>query len=118
MTRRLIIWRKLLFPFEKLRSSREKGRLEKSWNGAFLGWHLRDSLRYYENGRSVTIWAELLARGKYQRMVARDPILKWDGNGKVLTQEEKQKVLRKFYGYFDQHKIRWVFSDEIEELSS
>jgi len=51
-------------------------------------------------------------------MVARDPILKWNDTGKTLTQEEKRKVLQKFFDYFDQRKIKWVFSDEIENLSS
>jgi len=51
-------------------------------------------------------------------MIALDPILKWDDTGKILTQEEKQKVLQKFFDYFDQRKITWIFSDEIENLPS
>ena len=117
MQTRLRIWRKLLSPFDWLESSCEKRRLHESFQSPFF-YGGRDSFTYYENGRSVTLWAELLAGRDYQRMVARDPILKWNDTGKTLTQEEKRKVLQKFFDYFDQRKIKWVFSDEIENLSS
>ena len=117
MQTRLKIWRKLLSPLDQLESFCKKRRLRKSFQFPFfLG--SRDSFTFYENGRSVTIWAELLANREYQRMVARDPILKWDDNGKILTQEEKQKVLQKFYEYLYQRNVKWIFSDEIESLSS
>jgi hypothetical protein len=118
MFRSLIIWRKLLSPFDWLEKSREKRRFERSFSGAFFGWRFRDSLCYYENGRRVTLWAELLATGKHQRMIARDPVLKWDDNGQILTSEEKQKILGKFYDYLSRNRISWVYSDELEKLSS
>jgi hypothetical protein len=118
MSRTLTIWRKLLSPFDWLEKTREKKRIEKSFGGAFFGWRFRDDLCYYENGRRVTLWAELLATKKYQRMIARDPILKWDDNGQILTPEEKQKVLGNFHDYLAQNRITWIYSDDMEKLYS
>jgi hypothetical protein len=84
----------------------------------FIFFGGKDSFKYCENGGSVSVRAELLTSRDYQRVVASDPILKWNYTGKILSQEEKQKVLQTFVDYFDQCKIKRVFSEEIENLSS
>jgi hypothetical protein len=115
---KLKIWRKLFAPLDLLTTSLEKQRLRKSFQSPFFSGHGRDSFRYYVKGRSVDIWAEILLSKKYQRMVSRDPILKWNDSKEVLTEEEKREVLQKFYDYLEHRGKKWIYSDEMERLSS
>jgi hypothetical protein len=114
---KLKVWRKIFAPLDLLTSSLEKQRLRKSIQSPFFSGHGRDSFRYYIKGRSVDIWAEILTNQKYQRMVARDPVLKWNDNKQVLTQEEKQEVLQKFYDYLDHRGKKWIYADETKKFA-
>jgi len=69
----------------------------------------RDALRYYEGGRSVYVYAELLM-GEYDRLLSKNCILKWDDNGVNLTPEERERVFKVVCDYLNKKKIKWKFA--------
>jgi len=113
---RLRIWRKIMrLIFGRFLASREKERLQRSYTSPVIVGHLRDSFRYYENGRWVTVSGELMAGHDPQRVIFRNCPLKWNDSGPPLTSGEREKVFRKIGEYLDGKKVSWEFSDAVSE---
>jgi len=105
-----------MWPFYKLAggllSYREKKRIQKSFTSPLVGINGRDSFRYYENGRWVTVWGELMSsRADVERVIYRQCPLKWNDTGQALTTEEREKVFQKVGEHLDQSGVKWKFDD-------
>ncbi len=85
----------------------EQRRLRRSFEAPFIEGSGRDSYQYYENGRSVEIYAEMML-GDIKRRIHRQN-LKWSDNGEALSAAKQDEVISKFCEYLDQHKIKWEF---------
>ena len=90
---------------DALFSYKERRRLRRSFETSFIAGTGRDSYNYYENGRSVEIYAEMM-RGDIARRIHRQN-LKWSDNGEILTATKQAEVMAKLCEYFDQNKIKW-----------
>jgi hypothetical protein len=88
-------------------SCMEKRRLRRSFGASFIAGTGRDSYQYYENGRSVEIYAEMML-GHTTRRIHRQN-LKWSDNGEALTATQQAEVLSRFCEYLDRQKIKWEF---------
>jgi hypothetical protein len=96
----------------KISSFFEKRRLQKSFAKLFVRAYGRDTFRYYENGRSVNVNAELMTGSTgIDRVIYHQCPLKWNDTGQALTTEEREKVFQKVVAYFDEAGIKWKFSD-------
>ena len=85
---------------------REKRRRRQSLLSPFVGQYDRDSYRYYRNGRSVTIEAELMT-GTVDRMLYRQKNLKWDDNAEQLTSAECAEAYDAVCRHFRSRNLRW-----------
>ena len=98
--------------FAELFSFREKRRLRQSFTRSLVAVNDRDSFRYYENGRWVTVEAELMSgRADVERVIYRTCPLKWNDAGEPLTPGERESVFQKVGEYFDRSGIKWKFDD-------
>ena len=107
------VWRAVVEPvFHEIFSLVEKRRLRQSFARIIILGYGRDSLRYYENGRWVTVEAELMCgRADVDRVVYRGCPLKWNDAGELLTPDQREKLFQKVGEYLDEAKIKWKFSD-------
>jgi len=87
----------------------EKRRLRRSFETPFIAGTGRDSYQYYENGRSVEIYVEMMS-GPIMGRIHRQN-LKWSDNGDILPVTKKAEVLSKLCEYLDQRKIKWEIYD-------
>ena len=85
----------------------EKRRMRRSFESPVLAPSGRDSITYYENGRSVVIHSELMQGYVRRRVDCQN--LKWSDNGAELTETEKAKVLDMLCEHYDYHKIKWEY---------
>lgn len=88
-----------------LTASRERERLAQSFSGPFFAATGRDTICYYENGRSVPINAELMHH-PVDRRIHRQ-VLKWNDTGEELSVDQQAKILSDFTRYLDEHGITW-----------
>ena len=86
---------------------REAQRLRRSNSGAFFAGVGRDEYRYYERGRSVSIYAELLTSGVNVRIHRQ--VLRWGDNGDPLADEKQSEVMALFVRYLASKSITWEF---------
>lgn len=86
---------------------RETQRLRRSNNGAFFAGIGRDEYRYYERGRSISIYAEMLT-GPVNVRIHRQ-ILKWGDNGSPLGDDKQNEVMALFVRYLASKSITWEF---------
>jgi len=101
------LWHKILDRiFDPLFEWREKKRILQSFKSPFVAANDRDSFRYYENGRWVTLEAELMC-GELDRQIYRKSPLNWNDIGEILTLEEEERVFQKLCQHFDERKVRW-----------
>jgi hypothetical protein len=106
------IWRLVTKPLFKLLdalgSKIHEKNLRRSFKHPIVRGCGRDSVRLYENGRSVIVSCELMSgRTGVDRVIYRDCPLKWDDTGKPLAPEEKDHVFRTVGDYFDSKGVRW-----------
>jgi len=94
---------------------REKKLLQQSYANPIIRIHFRDSFKYYENGRWVTVSGELMASHDPQRVIFRHCPLKWDDSGPPLTPNERERVFQKVGEHLDERKVSWKFSDAVAE---
>ena len=91
---------------DALLAYKEKRRLSRSLLSPITRPYRRDSFRYYENGRSVTIYAEMMF-GQIHRVIDRSSSLKWSDTQSELTAPERERVFESLLEYFKRRKIRW-----------
>jgi len=106
-----VVTRPIFNMFDMLNVVKEKRRLRRSHINPIVRQNRRDSVKYYENGRSVTVGAELTSGRDFDRMIYRQCPLKWDDAGATLTPEEKGRVFQTIGAHFDCKKVGWKFSD-------
>jgi hypothetical protein len=105
----VILWHRILgLIFDPLFNRREKNRLQQSFKYPVVAANDRDSFRFYENGRWVTLEAELMC-GELDRQIYRGRPLRWNDSAEILTPEEEDRIFRKLCEHFDQRKVRWKF---------
>ncbi len=97
--------------FKQLRCFIHKRNLLRSFARPIITGRGRDAVRYYENGRSVTVKAELMSGHNVDRLIYRHYPLKWDDTGEMLSSEDSRRVFRKICQHFDRKNVRWQFSD-------
>ena len=85
---------------------KERRHLRQSMSSPFVRPYFRDSFRYYEEGRSVTISAEMLL-GPIQRVVYRSRPLRWSDTKSELSASERKRVFDALDTYFVAHHITW-----------
>ena|ERR1700678_2532075 len=85
----------------------EKRRLRRSFEAPFITGTGRDAYRYYENGRFVEIYVEMMLGPTAKRIHRQD--LKWSDSGETLTAEKNAYVLTRLCEYFDRRRIKWEF---------
>jgi hypothetical protein len=85
----------------------ERRRLRRSLSSSFYAGVGRDLYRYYQDGRSVNIYAELMLKPNGVQIYRQ--VLKWNDNGDVLSAAKQNEVLSGFCDYLDQKKVRWEF---------
>ncbi len=83
----------------------ERRRLRRSFDAPFIAGTGRDSFEYYENGRAVQIYAEMM-RGPIARRI-HPQTLKWNDTGEVLSPAKQAEVLARLCEYFGRHNITW-----------
>ena len=92
----------------KISSFFERRRLQRSFANPFVRPYGRDSFRYYEKGRSVTVAGELMSgRADVERVIYGQCPIKWNETGQTLIGEEREKVLQKVGEHLDQSGIKW-----------
>ena len=91
---------------DALLAYKEKRRLSRSLVSPIIRPYRRDSFRYYENGRSVTIYAEMMF-GQFHRVIDRSCSLKWNDTQTELMVPEREKIFASLLEYFRRRKIRW-----------
>ena len=89
-----------------LLSYREKRRRQRSLLSPLVARNDRDSFKYYDKGRTVTVAAEMLL-GEYDVVLYRQSKLQWDDNGEQLTDMECQTVYNAVCSHFERKGIRW-----------
>src|SRR5437899_12266574 len=85
---------------------KERRRLRQSMSSPLMRPYRRDSFRYYERGRWVTISAEMLV-GAIQRVVYHSAPLHWSNTRSELSASERGRVFNALYDYFVAHHITW-----------
>lgn len=93
--------------FHYLNARKQEQRLSQSFIKPLIIIQGRDSYRYYENGRFVTIGTEMMQGGILDRRIYRTDALRWNDKEEILTNEEKDKVLRKITDHFSEKGIKW-----------
>lgn len=66
----------------------------------------RDALKYYENGHSVVVPAEMRF-DVYSRELDRNIPLRWDDTGDALTQGERERVWKEIESHVGRDKLKW-----------
>src|SRR5262249_6029266 len=93
-------------------SCRERKRIRQSFTNSLVGINGRDSFRYYENGRWVTVRGELMSgSADVDRVIYRQCPLRWNDTGETLTTAERERVFQKVTEHLDQSGIKWKFDD-------
>jgi hypothetical protein len=92
--------------FDSLLAWRESRRLRQSVLTPLVCSYFRDSYRYYENGRFVTVSPEMLT-GPVQRVLYRSAPLRWSDSGFELSEAERKRVFDAVTNYFVTHGIKW-----------
>ncbi|MEI7709103.1 MAG: hypothetical protein WCI76_00105 [bacterium] len=90
-----------------MNARKQEQRLSQSFIKPLIIIQGRDSYRYYENGRFVTIGTEMMQGGILDRRIYRTDALRWNDKEEILTNEEKDKVLRKITDHFSEKGIKW-----------
>ncbi len=113
MTRGQKVWRAVVEPvLHGISSLVENRRLRQSFARLIIVGYGRGTLRYYENGRWVTVAGELMFRpADVDRVIYRGGPLRWNDAGEPLTPDEREKVFQKVGEHLDAAKIKWKFSD-------
>jgi len=83
--------------------------LNRSFAAAFVAGTGRDSNQYYENGRSIEIYVEMMSAPIMARIHRQN--LKWNDGSEILPATKQAEVLSKLCENLDQHKIKWEFFD-------
>ena len=97
--------------FKRLGCYIHKRNLRRSFARTIVTGRGRDAVRYYENGRSVTVEAELMSGRDLDRLIYRQRPLNWDDTGEILTSEERRRVFEMVSEHFNRKNVRWRFSD-------
>ena len=94
----------------KIDSFFEKRRLAKSFAGPFVRAYGRDTFRYYQDGRSVDLNAELMTGSTgIDRVIYKENPLKWNDTTEALTVEERERAYQELIGHFNRNKVRWKY---------
>jgi len=113
MSKGQAVWRKMREMFANLAQKREKKLLQQSHANPIVRIHFRDSFRYYEKGRWVTVSGELMSRrSDVKRVIYRQCALKWNDTGPALTTAERENVFQKVGEHLDRSGIQWKFDGE------
>ena len=83
----------------RISANGEKKRLRRSLNETFFDGTGRDAFQFYENGRSVTIYAEMML-GSVERRIHRQT-LTWNDSGEPLGEAKQTEVVTAFC------QLRW-----------
>jgi hypothetical protein len=89
----------------RISANGEKKRLRRSLNETFFDGTGRDAFQFYENGRSVTIYAEMML-GSVERRIHRQT-LTWNDSGEPLGEAKQTEVVTAFCQYLDRRAIKW-----------
>lgn len=113
MSFKLKIWRATIGRFFAwIDSTIEQKRIRESFDRPIIKRAGRETLRYYDNGRSTAITCDLaLGCRDLDLLIYNKAPLAWLDTGEPLTPEESGKVFRKVGEHLDQKKVRWKFSD-------
>ena len=110
-----VLWQSVTSPafkmFEFIGCCIHRHNVQRSLKRSIIIGDGRDAIRYYENGRSVRVEAELMHGPGLGRLVYRNCPLKWDQTQVALTLQEKENVFHEVCKYFDGKGIKWQFSD-------
>jgi len=108
----LALWRKALRAvFGPLERRIEQRRVRESFSRPLVVGYGRDAVKFFENGRSVVVEAELMA-GEVDRQLYRSSHLKWSDSGAELSPVERGNVFQHVCADFDRRKVRWRFYDD------
>ena len=100
------------FLFSKLANAIDRRNRKMSYTRPVIRGRGRDAFSFYENGRSVRVEAELMARSSgVDRIVYRDCLLKWDDDGKPLNPAQRERVLQEVGKFLDRKGVKWKFGD-------
>jgi hypothetical protein len=80
---------------------REARRIRQSYTHLLVAANDRDSFRYYEKGRWVTIEVELMLGPDFERLIYRCAPMKWNDVGADLTPDERENVFQQVTQYFN-----------------
>ncbi|HVU16112.1 MAG TPA: hypothetical protein VHD32_04270 [Candidatus Didemnitutus sp.] len=101
----------------RLLAYRERRRLLRSHGAPFIAGSGRDSFRFYQDGRSVEIHAELIL-GKVERRIF-PQALKWSDNQEELMPAKHDEVIQNLCEYFDRKGVTWeVFDGDPQRIWS
>ena len=113
MSLQLRIWHATLGRFfEWIDSAIEQRRIRESFSHPIIKRAGRETLMYYESGRSTAITCDLaLGCRDLDLLIFKKAPLKWLDTGEPLTPQESERVFQKVAEHLDKMKIRWKFSE-------
>ena len=108
---RLVIWRKMMsFIFDGVFARIENRRLQQSRTSPVVAGYSRDSWRYYDKGRSVIVWGEMMSGSSgVDFVIYKSSPMAWDDSGAQLTPDEREMALNSVTKHLDDRKVRWQY---------
>ena len=106
------IWRAIVEPvLHWISILVEKHQLHRSLGTTIVRGYGRDSVRYYENGRWVTVEAYLMfGRSDIDRVIHRGCSLRWNDSGEPLSPDERARVFQSVAKHFEGSGVMWKFN--------
>jgi len=96
----------------RMDSAVEQRRIRESFVRPIIKSAGRETLMYYENGRSSAIGCDFAIGCKnLDLLIYKEPPLKWRDTGDLLTPEELEKVYSTLADYLASKNIRWAYSE-------
>jgi hypothetical protein len=110
------IWRATLGRFaDWLGEKTEQRLLRKSLDHPLVHFS-RETMIYYEKGRSVSISSDFGTReSKLDYVIYKQTPLAWNNTGKLLTPEETDRVYSKLSSLLASQNIRWAYSEMVHK---
>jgi hypothetical protein len=98
------------FIFDGVFARIENRRLQQSRTSPVVAGYSRDSWRYYDKGRSVIVWGEMMSGSSgVDFVIYKSSPMAWDDSGAQLTPDEREMALNSVTKHLDDRKVRWQY---------